>query len=154
MIGLLLAALGLHSVMFVLVRSRFREIGIRMALGGQPREVVSMILGHSLRVMSVGLVAGILCAIVLSRVTHSMCWNVSAADPVTFLGSTVLLMLAGRRGCGGERMNACASKPKRRKQNSDSQPLVGAGSDRRSRCGLRRAGARFSVCQQPPVAIV
>jgi predicted permease len=95
MIGLLLAALGLHSVMFVLVRSRFREIGIRMALGGQPREVVSMLLGHSLRVMSVGLVAGILCAIVLSRVVHSMWWGVSAADPVTFLGSTVLLMLAG-----------------------------------------------------------
>ena len=44
MIGLLLAALGVNSVMFVLVRSRFREIGIRMALDGQPREVVSMIL--------------------------------------------------------------------------------------------------------------
>jgi len=95
LIGLLLAALGLYSVMFVLVRSRFREIGIRMALGGQPRDVVSMILGHSLRVMSVGVVAGILCAIVLSRVVHTMWWGVSAADPATFLGSTVVLMLAG-----------------------------------------------------------
>jgi putative ABC transport system permease protein len=95
LIGLLLAALGLYSVMYVLVRSHFREIGIRMALGGQSRDVVFMILGHSLRVMSVGLVAGILCAIVLSRVAHSMWWGVSAADPVTFLGSTVLLMLAG-----------------------------------------------------------
>jgi predicted permease len=94
-IGLLLAALGLYSVMFVLIRSRFREIGIRLALGGQPREIVWLILGQSVRVMAVGVVAGILCAITLSRVLYSLWWGVSAADPLTFAGSTVLLVLAG-----------------------------------------------------------
>jgi len=94
-IGLLLAALGLHSVMFVLVRSRFREIGIRLALGGQPREIVWLILGQSVRVMAVGVVAGILCAIALSRVLDSLWWGVSAADPLTFAVSTVLLVLTG-----------------------------------------------------------
>jgi predicted permease len=94
-IGLLLAALGLHSVMFVLVRSRFREIGIRLALGGQPREIVSLILGHSLRVMAAGVVAGVLCAMVLSRVVHTLWWGVTAGDPLTLSASTVLLVLTG-----------------------------------------------------------
>jgi putative ABC transport system permease protein len=94
-IGLLLAALGLHSVMFVLVRSRFREIGIRLALGGQPREIVLLILRASLRVMFAGVVAGILCAVALSRLVHSLWWGISATDPLTFAVSTVLLILAG-----------------------------------------------------------
>jgi ABC-type antimicrobial peptide transport system permease subunit len=45
--------------------------------------------------MAVGVVAGILCAITLSRVLHSLWWGVSAADPLTFTGSTVLLVLTG-----------------------------------------------------------
>ena len=93
--GLLLAALGLHSVMFVLVRSRFREIGIRLALGGQPHEVVSLILRHSLRVISAGIAAGILGAVMLSRAVHSLWWGVSAADPLTLGGATVLLLATG-----------------------------------------------------------
>jgi predicted permease len=94
-IGLLLAALGLHSVMFVLVRSRFREIGIRLALGGKPREIVSLILRHSLRVMAAGLAAGVLCAMMLSRVVHTLWWGVTAADPGTLFASTVLLVVTG-----------------------------------------------------------
>jgi len=91
----LLAALGLHSVMFVLVRSRFREIGIRLALGGQRREIVWLMLGQSVRVMAIGVVAGILCALMLNQVLYSLWWGVSAADPLTFAGSTVLLVLTG-----------------------------------------------------------
>lgn len=94
-LGLALAALGLHSVMFALVRSRTREIGVRLALGGQPREMVWLILGHSLRVMAIGLIVGICVALWLSRIIESMWYGVSGTDPVTFAGSAALLVVTG-----------------------------------------------------------
>ena len=94
-LGLLLGALGLHSVMFALVRSRFREIGIRLALGGQPRDIVWMVLSHSLLLMIIGLAVGLGCALWLSRVLASMWFGVASAGPVTFAGSALVLLLTG-----------------------------------------------------------
>ncbi|SPE42559.1 hypothetical protein SBA3_600010 [Candidatus Sulfopaludibacter sp. SbA3] len=66
-----------------------------MALGGQPREIVCLILGQNVPVRAVGVAAGVLCAVTLSRVLYSLLWGVSAADPLTLAGSTVLLVLTG-----------------------------------------------------------
>lgn len=94
-LGLVLAAIGLHSVMFVLVRSRFREIGIRLALGGQPRDVVWMILGHSLRVQSVGLMIGVCCAVWVSRALRGLWYGIAPADPITLAVASALLVSVG-----------------------------------------------------------
>ena len=94
-LGLLLAATGLHSVMFVLVQSRFREIGVRLALGGRPRDIIMMILRSSLRVMLAGLLAGVCLAISLTQLLQSMWYGVSPTDPFTLAGSAAVLVLAG-----------------------------------------------------------
>jgi predicted permease len=94
-LGLAVAALGLHSVMFAMVRSRAREIGVRLAIGGEPRDMMWLILWHSVRVMAAGLIVGIGCALWLSRVIESMWYGVSGADPVTFAGAAVVLVVAG-----------------------------------------------------------
>lgn len=94
-LGLVLAALGLHSVMFAMVRSRYREIGIRLAMGGLPGDMVWLVLGESLLVMAIGLAIGTGCALWLSRVLESLWFEVSGADPVTFVGSAMLLVATG-----------------------------------------------------------
>ncbi len=94
-LGLLVAAFGLHSVMFALVRSRFREIGIRLAMGGQPRDMIRLVLGHSLVVMVIGLTAGVVCALLLSRTLASLLYGVSGTDVPTFAASVLLLLLTG-----------------------------------------------------------
>jgi putative ABC transport system permease protein len=94
-LGLLLAATGLHSVMFVLVQSRFREIGVRLALGGRPRDIIVMILRSSLRVMLAGLLAGVCLAIWLTQFLQSMWYGVSPTDPFTLAGSAAVLVFAG-----------------------------------------------------------
>jgi predicted permease len=99
-LALLLAAAGLYSVMFVLVRSRFREIGIRLAMGGRPRDMVWLTLGHSLRVMAAGLAVGSVGAVWLSRSLKSMWYGVSALDPATLAASSILLILAGLAASG------------------------------------------------------
>src|SRR5262249_18467704 len=90
-LGLVVAALGLHSVMFAMVRSRFREIGIRIAMGGKPRDMVRLVLRHSLLIMAIGLITGICCALLLSRVLESLLYAISGANALTFAGSVVLL---------------------------------------------------------------
>jgi ABC-type antimicrobial peptide transport system permease subunit len=99
-LALLLAATGLYSVMFVLVRSRFREIGIRLAMGGRPRDMVWLTLGHSLRVMAAGLAVGIVGAVWLGRSLKSMWYGVSAVDPLTLTAASILLILAGLAATG------------------------------------------------------
>jgi predicted permease len=94
-LGLVLATVGLYGVMSFLVRWRFREIGIRLAVGAQPRDVLRMILAQSLKVIFAGVTAGVLCALWLSRLIRSLLYGVSPADPLTFGGAIVFLVLVG-----------------------------------------------------------
>jgi macrolide transport system ATP-binding/permease protein len=93
-IALLLAALGVYGVMASQVSQRTREIGIRMALGAQKREVLRLFLAHAVRlaVLSVGIGLGI--ALALAQVISSLLFGISPADPVTYLGAGAILTLA------------------------------------------------------------
>lgn len=96
-LGLLLAAVGIYGVMSFLVRWRFREIGIRLAVGARPRDVTRMILTHSLKLILAGVAAGVCCALYLGRLIQKLLYGVSSTDPLTFglaIGFLVLIGLA------------------------------------------------------------
>ncbi len=92
-IALLLTAVGLYGVMSFTVVQRTAEIGIRMALGANKRDVLGMILGRSFSMTGVGLLIGILGAFVLTRLLSSLLYEVKPADPLTFVA--VVLVLGG-----------------------------------------------------------
>jgi putative ABC transport system permease protein len=87
-----LAGLGLYGLLAYGVAQRRREIGIRMALGAQPRDVRSMVVSQALRLGAAGLGVGLAGALALTRVLESLLFGVSAADPLTFAAVCALLM--------------------------------------------------------------
>jgi putative ABC transport system permease protein len=92
-IALLLTAIGLFGMMAFNVAQRTHEIGIRMALGAQPADVMRQIIRQAARLAIVGLAVGMPAAFVLTRLMESLLFGVSATDPPTFVG--VALLLAG-----------------------------------------------------------
>ena len=91
----LLAALGLYGVVSHAVTQQRREIGIRMALGAQSRDVVSMVVKHAMAPIGIGLGVGVASAVGLTRVTRSLLFEVSALDPSAFVIAAVAMMAIG-----------------------------------------------------------
>jgi len=91
----LMAALGLYGVLAHSVTQQRREIGIRMALGARPGDVMSRTLRSALLMLLVGLAAGLAGAYALTRVLKSLLFQVSALDPVALGGACVLMTLVG-----------------------------------------------------------
>jgi putative ABC transport system permease protein len=91
-LALVIAAVGLYGVMAYSVAQRTQEIGIRMALGAQARDVVGLVVGQALRLTLIGIGIGIAAAFALTRAMTSVLFNVSPNDPPTYFG--VLLILA------------------------------------------------------------
>ncbi|HXY42157.1 MAG TPA: FtsX-like permease family protein, partial [Vicinamibacteria bacterium] len=89
---LLLAALGLYSVISYAVSQRRQEFGIRMALGAGPWDVVRMVARQSLQMALPGLLAGVLSAVAAARLVSGMLVGVSVADPLTLAASAVFLV--------------------------------------------------------------
>jgi putative ABC transport system permease protein len=81
---LVLAAVGVYGVLASVVGRRTREIGIRVALGARPGQVVAMVLRQSVGVIAAGLVAGLLLALAASRAIAGLLFDVGPTDPVTF----------------------------------------------------------------------
>jgi predicted permease len=113
-VGLALAAVGLFGVVSYSVRSRTREIGIRMAIGAQPAEILRLVVGQGLGIVAVSLVLGLGAAWGLSRFTATMLYGISATDAITFiatplvlLGSAVVaIVVPARRACSIRPMDA------------------------------------------------
>ena len=98
-IALLLATAGVFGVMAYSVSCRTREIGVRVAMGARPRDVLSLILGQGLRTAAIGLVIGLAGSIVLTRAMQSLLFGVSASDPLTFAAVVLLLMAVVLLAC-------------------------------------------------------
>jgi len=90
-IALLLTAAGIFGVLSYLVTQRTREIGLRMALGAQPKEVLRVIVGHGMRFVLLGLCIGVAAALVVTRWMSSVLFDVKPTDPLTFAAVAVLL---------------------------------------------------------------
>ncbi|MDQ6765687.1 MAG: ABC transporter permease, partial [Verrucomicrobiota bacterium] len=92
-VALLLASVGIYGVMSFLVVQRTHEIGVRMALGAQRRDVLLLVIGRAAKLVLFGTVAGLILALFSSRALGALLYNVSAGDPFTFLGVTIVLTL-------------------------------------------------------------
>ena len=94
-LALILAAVGIYSVLSYAVRRRVREIGIRMALGASNNDVIRMVLADGLKPILVGVALGLAAALALSRVVASLIFGIRATDPLTFAAVALLLLLVG-----------------------------------------------------------
>jgi putative ABC transport system permease protein len=94
-LALLLAAVGIYSVLSYSVRRRIREIGIRMALGASNNDVIRMVLTDGLKPILLGVALGLAAALALSRVVASLIFGVRATDPLTFAAVALLLLVVG-----------------------------------------------------------
>jgi putative ABC transport system permease protein len=98
-VSLLLAVIGVYGVMSYTVAQHTREIGIRMALGAQPRAILKLIMGRGLVLVSVGAVIGVLASIGLTRFMESMLFGVTPTDPLTFVAIVLLLGVVALIAC-------------------------------------------------------
>ena len=94
-LALVLAAVGIYSVLAYTVRRRIREIGIRMALGANPSAILGMVLADGMKPILLGVAIGLAAALALGRVVSSLIYGVRATDPLTFLSVASLLVAVG-----------------------------------------------------------
>jgi putative ABC transport system permease protein len=92
-LGLMLAAVGIYGVTSYAVSQRTHEIGVRMALGAQPGDVMRLVVGHGVKLALWGVGIGLLGSFVLTRLMASLLYGVSATDGITY--ATVAILLAG-----------------------------------------------------------
>jgi ABC-type antimicrobial peptide transport system permease subunit len=98
-VSLLLALIGVYGVMSYTVAQHTREIGIRMALGAQPRAILKLIVGRGLVLVSVGAVIGVLASFGLTRFIENMLFGVTPTDPLTFVTIVAMLGLVALLAC-------------------------------------------------------
>ncbi|MGH9767040.1 MAG: ABC transporter permease [Blastocatellia bacterium] len=99
LLALALAAIGIFGVMSYAVSQRTREIGIRMALGAGAKEIFKLIVGRGLLLTLIGVGVGLALALVGTRFLSSLLYSVSAIDPLTFAGVTLLLVAVAFLAC-------------------------------------------------------
>jgi putative ABC transport system permease protein len=92
-IALVLTVLGIYGLVAYLVTQRTQEIGIRVALGAQRRDIFKLIVSEGMKLLFIGLVIGVGMAFGLARVLSSLLFGISASDPATFLGVSALVTL-------------------------------------------------------------
>jgi putative ABC transport system permease protein len=88
-----LASIGLYGVMSYTVSQRSRELGVRLALGADSREVLGLVLVQGLRLALAGVVIGLVAAFAVTRVMKNMLFGLSSTDPLTFVAISLLLVL-------------------------------------------------------------
>jgi ABC-type antimicrobial peptide transport system permease subunit len=110
-LALVLSSVGIYGVVSYMVGQRTHEIGIRMALGAQQSDVLKIVLGQGAMMALAGVVAGLIGAIVLTRLMTKMLFNVSPTDPLTLVGVSVILTLVALVACYAPARRAMKTDP-------------------------------------------
>jgi predicted permease len=98
-VALLLAMVGIFGVVSYVAAQRTREIGVRMALGAQRREILALMVGQGMRPIAVGIVVGVMTAIGVTRFMSTLLFHVRPLDPMTFIVMTMVLAVVGVLAC-------------------------------------------------------
>jgi putative ABC transport system permease protein len=98
-IALLLAAAGIYGVMAYFVAQRTHEVGVRMALGALPRDVLRLVVGQGAKLALIGVTTGLLASLALTRLISSLLFQVDAYDPFTFTAMALILVLVALLAC-------------------------------------------------------
>ena len=117
-LALFLALIGIYGVMHYCVSERMQELGIRIALGAQPRDVFSLVLKHAALLAVAGMAVGLVCALWATRLLASLLYGVTAHDPVTYAGALILVAAVAL---------AASASPARRAAKCD--PLIALRQD-------------------------
>jgi putative ABC transport system permease protein len=99
LVALILVVGGIYGIVANSVVQRTHEIGIRMALGAQKYDILFLVLKHALRLTLIGIAAGLMAALLLTRFLSNLLYEVSVNDPLTFIGVTVLLIGVALGAC-------------------------------------------------------
>jgi putative ABC transport system permease protein len=97
--ALIIAAIGIYGVISYSVSQRTREIGIRMALGAERRDVLKLVLKQGLKLISAGVTIGLIASLGLTRVMKNLLFEVSATDPPTFVVIALILTIIALLAC-------------------------------------------------------
>lgn len=111
MAALFLAGVGLYGVMSFSIGQRTRELGVRMAIGAQPRDVVRMVLGQGMRQVLTGMIVGTLFALAVSSLLAAILFEVSPRDPWVFTTTTLVLIAAALLACAIPALRATRVDP-------------------------------------------
>ena len=98
-LALVLALVGIYGVMSLATRQRTHEIGVRMALGAKPPDVLRMVMVHGLKLAWAGVSLGLAGSLAMTRLLRTFLYDVSATDPLTFMQVGVLLIIAATAAC-------------------------------------------------------
>jgi predicted permease len=99
LLSLLLAAIGLYGILAYSVNQRTHEIGIRMALGAQRGAVLRMVLGQWMKLVLIGIAFGLVASFAATRLVASYLFDITATDPVTFVGVPIMLLVVALLAC-------------------------------------------------------
>jgi putative ABC transport system permease protein len=98
-LALVLAAVGIYSVIGYWVSRRTQEMGVRLALGAYRRDVLRLVLGEAMQLMGTGVTVGIVCSLLVMRALQRMLFGVASGDPLTYAALASLLVIIGCLAC-------------------------------------------------------
>lgn len=93
-VALVLAIVGIYGVISYAVAQRMHEMGIRMALGADKKDIFRLVIGRGLKLAGIGIAIGLVAPFTLTRLMSSLLYKVSPADPLTIIGSAILFLAA------------------------------------------------------------